>query len=435
MTQLEIARKGDLSPEMIAAAEREKISPDLLRQGIADGTTVLPVNRNRCCARPAAIGPGLRIKVNANIGSSTDDPTFEGVLARLHAALDAGADAIMDLSTAGDLDASRRAVLANSPISVGTVPIYQAAIETAARGGIASMSADALFSIIEKHAEDGVDFITVHCGVTRETSRLALDGGRLTGVVSRGGAFTICWMQANERENPLYERFDDLLDICRTHDVTLSLGDGLRPGCLADGTDRAQLAELSILGELVLRARAAGVQAMVEGPGHLPLDQIVANVQLEKRLCHGAPFYVLGPLVTDVSPGYDHITGAIGGALAGMAGADFLCYLTPAEHLALPDLDEVRKGVIASRIAAHAADIVRLGPRARRWDDDMARARAGLDWESQYRLAIDPQRARSRHQPVPSGAEGPAGANKTTCSMCGPYCVFALLGRGNSSRH
>jgi phosphomethylpyrimidine synthase len=423
MTQLEIAGRGDLSPEIIAAAEREQVEPDLLRQHIADGLAVLPVNRNRRCPRPAAIGQGLRLKVNANIGASTQDPGLEGVLARLNTALDAGADAVMDLSTAGDLSASRRAVLAQCPVSVGTVPIYQTAIEAASAGGIASMSADALFAGIEEQARDGVDFITVHCGVTRETAKLALAGSRLTGVVSRGGAFTICWMQANERENPLYERFDDLLDICRTHDVTLSLGDGLRPGCLADGTDAAQVAETAILGELVLRARQAGVQAMVEGPGHLPLDQVAANVVLEKRLCHGAPFYVLGPLVTDIAPGYDHITGAIGGAIAGMAGADFLCYLTPAEHLGLPDLDEVRQGVIASRIAAHAADIVRLGPLARRWDDDMARARGSLDWETQYRLAIDPGLARRRHQP--------AGEHGATCSMCGPYCVFALLGKSH----
>jgi phosphomethylpyrimidine synthase len=421
MTQLEIALKGDLSAQMLAAAEREEVEPELLRQGIASGAIVLPVNANRLCPRPAAIGPGLRIKVNANIGASTDDPTREGVLARLHVALDAGADAVMDLSTAGDLDANRRAVLAGCPVSVGTVPIYQAAIEASAAGGLASMSDDALFSTIEKQVEDGVDFITVHCGVTRDTSRLALEGGRLTGVVSRGGAFTICWMQANDRENPLYERFDDLLDICRHHDVTLSLGDGLRPGCLADGTDAAQVAETTVLGDLVLRARAAGVQAMVEGPGHLPLDQVAANVILQKRLCHGAPFYVLGPLVTDIAPGYDHITGAIGGALAGLAGADFLCYLTPAEHLGLPTPEEVRDGVIATRIAAHAADVVRLGARARHWDDEMARARGSLDWNAQYRLAIDPERARSRHQP--------AGDHGSTCSMCGPYCVFALLGK------
>jgi phosphomethylpyrimidine synthase len=421
MTQLEIARAGDISPEMLAAAEREQVAPELLRQGIAAGAIVLPLNSNRRCPRPAAIGAGLRIKVNANIGASTSDPSPDHALARLRAALDAGADAVMDLSTAGDLDHIRREVIAASPVSVGTVPIYCASVEASARGGVAAMSEDDLFGVIHRHARDGVDFITVHCGVTQETAKLALDGSRLTGVVSRGGAFTICWMRENGRDNPLYARFDDLLDICREHDVTLSLGDGLRAGCLADGSDRAQLAETSVLGELVLRARQAGVQTMVEGPGHLPLDQVVANVVMAKRLCHGAPFYQLGPLVTDIAPGYDHIVGAIGGAIAGMAGTDFLCYLTPAEHLGLPTSAEVREGVIAARIAAHAADIVRLGPRARSRDDEMARARAALDWEKQFSLAIDPEKARTRHQP--------AGEHGATCSMCGPYCVFALLGK------
>ncbi len=288
------------------------------------------------------------------------------------------------------------------------------------------MSEDGLFDVIRKHAADGVDFITVHCGVTRATARLALEDERLTGVVSRGGAFTICWMRTNDRENPLYERFDELLDICREYDVALSLGDGLRPGCLADGSDRAQIAETGVLGELVLRARKAGVQAMVEGPGHLPLDQVAANVVLEKRLCHGAPFYVLGPIVTDVAPGYDHISGAIGGAVAGMAGADFLCYVTPAEHLGLPGSADVREGVIAVRIAAHAADVVRLGKRARDWDDQMAAARGSLDWEQQFRLAVDPERARARYRH--------GGEHGRACSMCGPYCVFSLLGRPTVSR-
>jgi phosphomethylpyrimidine synthase len=420
VTQLEMALKGAVSREMELAADREEMEIEELRRGIAAGTMVLPANRNHKGLRPLAIGAGTRVKVNANIGSSSEDPAPEHALARMRAALAAGADTVMDLSTAGDLDEIRRQVIAECLAPVGTVPIYQAAIEAAAGGGsLSAMSEDDLFAVIRKHAEDGVDFITVHCGVTQETARLALDDGRLTGIVSRGGAFTVCWMREHGRENPLYAGFDQLLSICREHDVTLSLGDGLRPGCLADGSDRAQLAETAVLGDLVLRAREAGVQAMVEGPGHLALDQIAANVILEKRLCHGAPFYVLGPLVTDVAPGYDHITGAIGGALAAMAGADFLCYLTPAEHLGLPSLEEVKEGVIATRLAAHAADIVRLGRRARAWDDEMARARAGLDWERQFRLALDPQRARSRHQP---GGEGGA-----ACSMCGPYCVFALL--------
>jgi len=427
MTQMEIARNGEISPELAAAAEAEGISAEALREAVAAGRAVIPANRNHAGLRPAAIGAGVRIKVNANIGTSAEDASPEGAVARARAALAAGADAVMDLSTAGDLDTIRRQVISACPVPVGTVPIYQAAIEAAAAGGgVAAMTEDAIFDVIRAHAEDGVDFITVHCGVTQETAALALESGRLTHIVSRGGTFTVCWMRAHGRENPLYARFDDLLDICRQHDVTLSLGDGLRPGCLADGSDRAQIAETALLGELVLRAREAGVQAMVEGPGHLSLDQVAANVVLEKRLCHGAPFYVLGPIVTDIAPGYDHITGAIGGALAGMAGADFLCYLTPAEHLGLPTDDEVREGVIATRIAAHAADIVRLGPRARAWDDDMARARGRLDWAEQFRLAIDPQRAQRRHRAA--GVEGEA------CSMCGPYCTYTLLKRAGATR-
>jgi phosphomethylpyrimidine synthase len=360
------------------------------------------------------------VKVNANIGSSQQDPDPDKVLARMRSALAAGADAVMDLSTAGDLGAILRRLLDDCPVPLGTVPIYQAAVEAVEReGGVTAMTEDDLFSVIAQQAADGVDFMTVHSGVTQATAELALDGGRLAGVVSRGGTFTICWMREHRRENPLYARFDDLLDICREHEVTLSLGDGLRPGCLADGSDRAQIAETSVLGELVLRAREAGVQAMVEGPGHLPLDQIAANVVLQKRLCHGAPFYVLGPIVTDVAPGYDHISGAIGGAIAAMAGADFLCYLTSAEHLGLPSEEEVKEGVIATRLAAHAADIVRLGAKARTWDDQMARARAKLDWETQFRLAINPARARERHRP--------GSADGKSCSMCGPFCVFRLL--------
>jgi phosphomethylpyrimidine synthase len=427
MTQLAAARKGELSPEMRAAAELEQIEPEVLRQGLASGSIVLPANRSHKSARPAAIGAGMRIKVNANLGASADDATVEGTISRARTAVEAGADTVMDLSTAGDLDDMRRQVIAESPVPVGTVPIYQAAIEAAARGGdIAAMTEDDVLDIVARQAADGVDFVTVHCGVTRDTARLALDGSRLSGVVSRGGAFTICWMRANERENPLYERFDEVLDICREHDVTLSLGDGLRPGCLADGSDSAQVAETAVLGDLVLRAREAGVQAMVEGPGHLSLDQVAANVVLQKRLCHGAPFYVLGPIVTDIAPGYDHITGAIGGAVAGMAGADFLCYVTPAEHLGLPTPEDVRIGVMATRVAAHAADIVRLGARARSRDDEMARARAGLDWGRQFQLAIDPEHARLRHRP--------AGDGEAACSMCGRYCVFSLLGKPAAAR-
>ena len=426
-TQLEEARSGRISAEVEAAATAEGVAPEAIRLGLCEGTIVLPANRHHAGLRPAAIGAGLRVKVNANIGSSQQDPDPEKVLARMRSALSAGTDAVMDLSTAGDLGAIRRRLLGDCPVPLGTVPIYQAAVEAVEREGrVTAMTEDDLFSVIARQAAEGVDFMTVHCGVTRATAELALDGGRLTGVVSRGGTFTICWMREHGRENPLYARFDDLLEICREHEVTLSLGDGLRPGCLADGSDRAQIAETSLLGELVLRARQAGVQAMVEGPGHLPLDQVTANVVLQKRLCHGAPFYVLGPIVTDVAPGYDHISGAIGGAIAAMAGADFLCYLTSAEHLGLPSEEEVKEGVITARLAAHAADIVRLGAKARAWDDQMARARAKLDWDTQFQLAIDPERARARHRP--------GSADGKSCSMCGPFCVFMLLASASDEK-
>jgi phosphomethylpyrimidine synthase len=427
MTQLEIAEQQRVSSEMQAAAEREGVAVEHIREGLAAGTIVLPANRNHKGLRPAAIGSGLRIKVNANIGTSVGDADCERAIARMRGAVGAGTDTVMDLSTAGELDGVRRRLVAECPVPIGTVPVYQAAVEAAARGGsIAAMTEDELFAVIRKQAADGVDFMTVHCGVTQETAKLALESGRLTGVVSRGGTFMICWMREHECENPLYERFDELLEICHDYDVTLSLGDALRPGCVADGSDRAQLAETGLLGELVLRAREAGVQAMVEGPGHVRLDQVAPNVVLQKRLCHGAPFYVLGPVVTDVAPGYDHITGAIGGAVAGMAGADFLCYLTAAEHLGLPDEEEVREGVMVTRLAAHAADLVRLGKRAREWDDAMARARGRLDWEEQFRLALDPERARSRRRP--------GGEHGAACSMCGPYCVFSLLGTPAAGR-
>jgi phosphomethylpyrimidine synthase len=428
MTQMELARRGELSPEMRATAEAEGVSPEVIREGLAAGTIVLPANRNHAPLRPVAIGAGLRIKVNANLGSSSAEEAVEPVLEKLRAALEAGADTVMDLSSAGDLDAIRRAVIANSAAPVGTVPIYQAAVEAIReRGELGAMTEDGLFSVIEKQAEDGVDFMTVHAGVTLRTAELLRSANRVAGVVSRGGSFAICWMLANGKENPLWSDFDRLLDICRAHDVTLSLGDGLRPGCLADATDRPQVEETVLLGELVERAREAGVQAMVEGPGHVPLDQVAANVVLQKRLCAGAPFYVLGPLVTDIAPGYDHITSAIGGALAGMAGADFLCYVTPSEHLGLPEAEEVREGIMAARIDAHAADIVRLGKKAAAWDEEMAKARQALDWKRQFELAIDPERARRRHR-------AKAAAGSEACTMCGEHCVFSLLDRKGRPR-
>lgn len=421
MTQLQAARKGEITPEMERVAAREGRSAEFVREGVAAGRIVIPANRNHRGLDPQGIGAGLRTKVNANIGTSSQFPAAEEERLKLRAALEAGTDAVMDLSTGGDLDALRRQALAESPVPVGTVPIYQAAIEALRNhGSIVALSAEEIFRVIERHAADGVDFITVHCGVTLESVGRLRCQGRVTDVVSRGGCFILGWMLHHNTENPLYTQFDRLLEICLEYDVTLSLGDGLRPGCLADATDRAQVQELIILGELVDRARERGVQVMVEGPGHVPLDQVAANVQLQKSLCRGAPFYVLGPLVTDVAPGYDHVVSAIGGAVAAMAGADFLCYVTPTEHLGLPTAEDVREGVIAARIAGHAADIVKGIPGARDWDLAMSRARRALDWDRQLALAIDPVKARRLRE-----ERNPAGMRE--CTMCGEYCAMRLV--------
>ncbi|BCV24200.1 phosphomethylpyrimidine synthase ThiC [Gelria sp. Kuro-4] len=424
MTQREAALAGRITPEMERAAAREGVTPEALRAGLASGTICLPANPAHTSLDPLAVGKGLRTKVNANIGTSADFPETGKEIAKLKLAVAAGADAVMDLSTgcAADIDRSRKAVLQAAPVPVGTVPIYQAAVEAQEKyGAIVAMTAEDIFQVIERQAEDGVDFMTVHCGVTRESIGRLQREGRAADIVSRGGAFLTGWMLHHGKENPLYEQYDRLLAIARAHDVTLSLGDGLRPGCLADATDRAQIQELIILGELVERAWEAGVQVMVEGPGHVPFNRIRANMELEKRLCHGAPFYVLGPLVTDVAPGYDHITAAIGGTMAAVAGADFLCYVTPAEHLGLPTDQDVREGVVAARIAAHAADLAKGVPGAWEWDLKMARARKALDWEAQIALAIDPEKARRYRQD-----RNPAG--KTECTMCGKYCAMRLVG-------
>lgn len=421
MTQRIKALAGEITPAMTRAAEREGVAPELIQRGLADGSICLPANPAHRSLDPCAIGRGLKVKVNANVGSSADYPELEGVRRSLGAALAAGADAVMDLSTGGDLAASRALVLEGSPAPVGTVPIYEAAVEAMEeRGSIVEMTVQDLFRVIERQAAEGVDFMTVHCGLTLEALERLRRQGRVADIVSRGGAFITGWMLHHGKENPFYEHYDRLLEIARRHDVTLSLGDGLRPGCLADATDRAQVQELLLLGELVERAWQAGVQVMVEGPGHVPLDQVEANVRLMKSVCRGAPFYVLGPLVTDVAPGYDHITAAIGGALAALAGADFLCYVTPAEHLGLPTPEDVRQGVVAARIAGHAADVARGLPGAREWDDRMARARKALDWERQLELAIDPATARRRR-----GELTPAG--EAECSMCGKFCAMKLV--------
>ncbi len=420
MTQFELAGKGIISPQMVVVAQHEGVDTEVIQQEVAQGTIVIPANIRHSNLAPCGIGHGLKTKVNANIGTSSDFGSIDTELEKLRVAIDSGADTVMDLSTGGDISAIRRAIIAASSVPMGTVPIYQAGIEAIDKhSAIVKMTVDDLFATIEEHARDGVDFITVHCGVTQSAIARLKQQGRVADVVSRGGAFLIGWMLYNERENPLYEQYDRLLELVRELDVTLSLGDGMRPGCLADATDRAQVEELLTLGELVQRAQQAGVQAMVEGPGHLPLNQIETNVQLQKAICKGAPFYVLGPLVTDVGAGYDHITGAIGGAIAAAAGTDFLCYVTPSEHLSLPDSEDVRQGVIASRIAAHAADIVKGVKGAEQWDRKMSLARKRLDWNEQARLSLDPEQSRQAHSKHASAGEA--------CSMCGEFCAMALV--------
>ncbi len=421
MTQLEQARKGVITPQMKSVADNEGLDAEFIRQGIADGNIVIPANINHKNLKPYGIGKGLRTKVNANFGTSSDYGSIETELEKLQAAVDCGADAVMDLSTGGDIPRTRRAVLKAATVPVGTVPIYQAGIEAIKQhGAIVKMSVDDLFAAIEDHCTDGVDFITVHCGVTRSAIARLKEQGRVTDVVSRGGAFLVGWMLHNNQENPLYEQYDRLLEIARKYDVTLSLGDGMRPGCLADATDHAQIEELLVLGELVERAWKAGVQVIVEGPGHVPMNQIEANVKLQKAVCKGAPFYVLGPLVTDIGAGYDHITAAIGGAIAAMHGADFLCYVTPTEHLGLPDVEDVRTGVIASRIAGHAADIAKGVKGAADWDLKMAHARKRLDWDTQIKLSLRPDYSRKVHNKHHASGEA--------CSMCGDYCAMKVVG-------
>ena len=420
MTQLESARKGMVTPEMKTVAEAEGLDAEFIREGVASGKIVVPANVNHKKLIPCGIGQGLKTKVNANIGTSSDFGDINSELEKLEVAIDAGADTVMDLSTGGDISAIRRAIIAASTAGIGTVPIYQAGIAAIDQhGAIVKMTADDIFDVIEEHARDGVDFATVHCGVTQAAIARLKNQGRVADVVSRGGAFLIGWIIHNEQENPLYEQYDRLLEIAREYDVTLSLGDGLRPGSLADATDRAQVEELLTLGELVERAWAAGVQVMVEGPGHLPLDHIETNIRLQKAVCRGAPFYVLGPLVTDIGAGYDHITGAIGGAIAAAVGTDFLCYVTPSEHLSLPDYEDVRQGVIASRIAAHAGDIVKGVKGAEEWDRQMSIARKKFDWETQARLSLNPKRAQKVHSQHATSGDA--------CSMCGKYCAMELV--------
>ncbi|MGB3087392.1 MAG: phosphomethylpyrimidine synthase ThiC [Phycisphaerae bacterium] len=420
MTQLEEARKGVITDAVRTLARDEGLEPETIRDRVAEAHIAIPFNTRRRASRVLGVGEGLRVKVNANIGTSPDyaDPEME--LAKLRAAVEAGADSVMDLSTGGDIGAIRRRILEACDVAVGTVPIYEAAVRAAeAHHDIARMTAEDMLGSVRQHAEDGVDFVTVHCGVSRRIVASEALARRVCGIVSRGGMFLAHWIRRHGQENPLLERFDEVIDIAREFDVTLSLGDGLRPGAIADAMDGPQVEELLTLAGLARRATASGVQVMIEGPGHVPLDQVEAQVRLQKSMTGGLPFYVLGPLVTDVAPGYDHITSAIGGAVAAMAGADFLCYVTPTEHLGLPRPEDVRRGVMAARIAAHAADVARGRPEAREWDRRMSEARSRQDWEAQMAEALDPElaaRLREERRPAPGDV----------CSMCGDYCVFKV---------
>lgn len=415
---MEEARRG-VTPLIKKIAEKEKVSEEFVRNGIASGRICVPCNP-RHDPEPAAIGEGMSIKVNVNLGTSRDIVDLDSELRKMDIAIKYGADAVMDLSTGGDIDAIRARLLKECPVMMGSVPIYQTGLTAARKDAVVEMTEDDIFNGIEKHAKDGMDFMTVHCGITKETVGWLKSGNRLMDVVSRGGSFLTAWILHNEEENPLYKNFDYLLELAKKYEFTLSLGDGFRPGCINDATDRAQISELMTLGHLVERARAAGVQSMVEGPGHVPLDQVATNMKVEKSLCQGAPFYVLGPLVTDIAPGYDHIVGAIGGAVAAQNGADFLCYLTPAEHLSLPDEDDVREGVIASKIAAHVGDLCRGKGKER--DDAMARARKKLDWDAMFDVCIDPEKAkRYRARGCTEKQDG--------CSMCGDVCAVKIVNK------
>lgn len=420
ITLIEKLRKGEIPGALERAAEGEPLTVEEIAGGIIDGNIVFTLNSERAIERPCAIGNGLKTKVNANIGTSQDRADSEYEYEKLKAAVDAGADTVMDLSTGGDIDAVRKMIIENSAVPVGTVPIYQAAIEAIEKyGNIVEMKPDDMFEAIERQAGDGVDFVTVHCGVTTKALESLESHGRIADIVSRGGAFLAGWILFNDRENPLYEEFDRLLDIARRYELTLSLGDGFRPGAVHDATDSAQIQELVTLGRLVDRCREADVQVMVEGPGHMPLDQVGLNMALAKDICSGAPFYVLGPLVTDVAPGYDHIVAAIGGSVAASSGADFLCYVTPREHLGLPDVDDVREGVVVTRIAAHAGDLAKNPDYFMEWDNRMSRERKNLNWKNQVDLSIDPQRS--------GRIISESKVDESGCTMCGEYCAMKFI--------
>lgn len=419
-TQMEAARKHILTKEIEAVANREHLSPEYLMELMADGKVIIPCNKLHKSVTPNGLGAMLKTKINVNLGTSRDltDPELE--LKKVQSAVDMGAEAIMDLSSYGNTQVFRRNLITHCSAMIGTVPIYDAVV--AYHKPLREITSEQWLDIVRMHAEDGVDFMTIHCGIHKETAEKFKRNKRLTNIVSRGGSIIFAWMEMTGKENPFYEHFDDILEICRTYDVTLSLGDACRPGCLKDASDASQIEELITLGELTKRAWARDVQVMIEGPGHMPLNQIAANMEIQKTLCHGAPFYVLGPLVTDVAPGYDHITSAIGGAVAASHGAAFLCYVTPAEHLRLPDADDVHEGIVAAKIAAHAADIAKGIPHAMDWDNEMSLARKQLDWEKMFELSIDPEKARRYRDSAKPEQED-------TCSMCGNFCAVKNMNR------
>ncbi len=417
-TQMDAARKGIITREMKRVAEREQIEVEKLRLLVAAGKVAIPANKNHVSLDPAGVGEGLKTKVNVNLGVSKDCCNQEIELDKVRAAIDLKADAIMDLSCFGKTSDFRRRLVEMSPVMLGTVPMYDAVGMLDKE--LKDITVDEFFQVVEAHAADGIDFMTIHCGLNRATAERFKKNPRLTNIVSRGGSILFAWMEMNQAENPFYEHYDRLLEICARHDVTISLGDACRPGSIHDATDASQIEELIALSELTKRAWEKNVQVMIEGPGHMALNEIAANMTLQKRLCHGAPFYVLGPLVTDIAPGYDHITSAIGGAIAAANGADFLCYVTPAEHLRLPDLDDMKEGIVASRIAAHAADIAKGIPGARAWDDAMSAARAAIDFPRMLDLAIEPEKPR-RYR------ESSRPESEDTCTMCGKMCAMKTM--------
>lgn len=419
-TQMDAAKKGIITKEMEIVAKKENMDVNILRELISKGKVAIPANKNHKSLNPEGVGENLRTKINVNLGISKDCCDIDEEMKKVNLALDMKAEAIMDLSSFGKTKEFRKKLISSSNAMIGTVPIYDAVGFYDKE--LKDITAKEFLDVVRNHANDGVDFVTVHAGINKETASVFKRNKRLTNIVSRGGSLMYAWMELNQRENPFYEYFDELLDICEEYDLTLSLGDALRPGSINDSSDACQIKELMILGELTLRAWKRNVQVIIEGPGHMSLDEIESNILLEKKLCHGAPFYVLGPIVTDIAPGYDHITSAIGGALAASYGADFLCYVTPAEHLRLPNLDDVKEGIIATKIAAHAADIAKKIPKSRDIDNQMSKARQELDWEKMFELAIDPQKARRyRKESTPK--------HDDSCTMCGKMCSMRNMNK------